>query len=78
MRFKSEDSERGRNNAGINVRVRGSSSAIDTWRKADSDQNKTKTKQNKTKQNKPHLSSGDLSDSRQDTARHFKTKADTG
>ena len=29
MRFKSEDSERGRNNAGINVRVRGSSSAIE-------------------------------------------------
>ena len=57
MRFKSEDSERGRNNAGINVRVRGSSSAIELH-------GERQTKQNKTKQNKPHLSRGDLSDRR--------------
>ena len=45
MRFKSEDSERGRNNAGINVRVRGSSSAIELHGER---QTAIKTKQNKT------------------------------
>ena len=45
MRFESEDSKRGRNNVGINVCVRGSSSAIELHEER---QTAIKTKQNKT------------------------------
>jgi hypothetical protein len=50
MRFESEDSKRGRNNVGINVCVRGSSSAIELHEER---QTAIKTKQNKTKQTSP-------------------------
>jgi hypothetical protein len=56
MRFESEDSKRGRNNVGINICVRGSSSAIELHGERQTKQNKTKqnkTKQNKTKQTSP-------------------------